>query len=72
MKSKLTYHINIICLDKREAVSLRHLVRAFMKQRLDEDGVDHIAMTSYREVLNTGTQPIAVPSPSNQKLEVAV
>tara|TARA_Y100001968_G_scaffold299142_1_gene309545 strand:- start:170 stop:301 length:132 start_codon:yes stop_codon:yes gene_type:complete len=43
-----------------------------MKQRLDEDGVDHIAMTSYREVLNTGTQPIKVPSPSNQKLEVAV
>ncbi len=47
-------------------------MRAFMKQRLNEDGVDHIAMTSYREVLNTGTQPIAVPSPSNQKLEVAV
>lgn len=68
--NNITYHINIVTLDRNDAVAMRKLNRQYMKERLDEAGVDNIGMTVYREFLKT--EPVKIPKPSDQKLEVAV
>ena len=71
-KDRITYHIQIICLDKADAVEVREMNRNHHRKKATQGLGDGISILSHRELPNGVMPPIKVPSPSNQKAEVAL
>ena len=71
-KDRITYHIQIICLDKADAVEVRELNRNHLRKKAKQGLGDGISILSHRELPNGVMPPSKVPSPSNQKAEVAL
>lgn len=71
-KDRTTYHIEIICLDKHDAVEVREMNRNHLREKASKGLGDGISIMSHRELPNGVMDPIKVPSASNRKAEVAL
>jgi len=69
-KDRITYHIEIICLDKADAVEVREMNRNHLRKKAKQGLGDGISILSHRELPNGVMPPIKVPSATNQKLGV--
>jgi hypothetical protein len=68
---KITYHVEIVCLNEADAVEVRELNRSHLREKASQGLGDGISIMSHRELPNGVMPPIKVPSPSNQKMGVA-
>ena len=71
-KDRITYHIQVICLDKADAIEVREMNRNHLREKAKQGLGNGISILSHRELPNGVMPPIKVPSPSNQKADVAV
>jgi hypothetical protein len=71
-KDRITYHIEIICWDKADAIEVREMNRNHLREKASQGLGEGISILSHRELPNGVMNPIKVPSPSNQKMEVAL
>ena len=69
MKKVTTYHIDIVCQNRDDAIMFYNMNLGRLNN-LQEHGMgDGVGIMHYRECPNPATKPIRIPSPSNQKME---
>ena len=69
MKKVTTYHIDITCIERDDAVLFRDMCLSRLKNLAKHGMGEGIGIMHYRECPNPGTKPIQIPKPSNQKME---
>ena len=69
-KDRITYHIDIVCLDKFDAQELRELAQEHLRQKAKVGEGDGIFIMSHREF--PANEPVKLPTPGEKKLKKEV